>query len=834
MKYSMRLWNIDIERRTYYLQLIRFIAIIFLMAFSLNNELQAQCIGSTTSINIPRNIGCSYGPYSDATWDGAVGGSISDPGGTSSTFTVTWSTTGTFRLKRTPPSGCSGSPLYSAYFTITNVPTNPTPTPAFRCGTGTVALSGTPGANATTLRWYAALTGGTPLATATNYTTPSISSTTTYYIESYNAASDCFSSPRVAITATVRPVPNAAVSIASQQICSGQAMSTVTITNPNAVSGTTFSWAVSAPNISGASAGSGTTIAQTLSNVTTVPQVATYTITPTANSCAGTSITTTVTANPIPTAANAGVDQTVACGVTSTTLAANTPVIGTGSWTVVSGAGASFGNVSSPTSGFTGTAGSTYTLRWTIASGSCTSTDNVLITFNGNPTTANAGIDQTGVSTCDQTSVSLAGNVPALGTGVWSIINGTGGTITNPSSNNSAFIGTSGNSYTLRWTISNSPCPSSTDEVVIAFNRTPTSANAGLDQTSKATCGLTSMSLTGNAPVVGVGSWSIIVGSGGSFVNASSSTTTFNGTPGVAYTLRWTISNGPCTSSIDDVNIKFNNDFAFCSNENYILSSTLLTAGVTNGAMVELLPAEQASESIQYFDGLGRLMQNIAIEGSPTKKDIVTPIVYDELGRNNKSYLPFTAPTNAWYKPNNTIIHSSTGAYIGIAEPFYSTTTDKIADDTRPFSETVFETSPLNRPFKDFGPGQDWSNNNRAVTHGYVFNLDGTGQGLERILDWNVDSNGIPVKSTVTNSSLIGGYYRSGQLRVKSTKDEHGNEVREYVDKEGHIILKKVQVFSGTPFTDNDSHWAYTYYIYDDLGNLRVVLPPEAVRALMN
>ncbi|WP_396146699.1 GEVED domain-containing protein, partial [Flavobacterium sp.] len=52
-----------------------------------------------------------------------------------------------------------------------------------RCGAGTVVLGGTPSSGAT-LNWYASATGGTSLATGNTFTTPSISSTTNYYVES--------------------------------------------------------------------------------------------------------------------------------------------------------------------------------------------------------------------------------------------------------------------------------------------------------------------------------------------------------------------------------------------------------------------------------------------------------------------------------------------------------------------------------------------------------------------------------------------------------------------------------------------------------------------------
>lgn len=55
-------------------------------------------------------------------------------------------------------------------------------TPAGRCGTGTVSLEATATEGAT-VKWYTAATGGAPLASGSSFTTPSISTTTTYYAE---------------------------------------------------------------------------------------------------------------------------------------------------------------------------------------------------------------------------------------------------------------------------------------------------------------------------------------------------------------------------------------------------------------------------------------------------------------------------------------------------------------------------------------------------------------------------------------------------------------------------------------------------------------------------
>ncbi|MBP6978492.1 MAG: hypothetical protein KBB71_09275 [Lentimicrobiaceae bacterium] len=81
------------------------------------------------------------------------------------------------------------------------------------------------------------------------------------------------------------------------------------------------------------------------------------------------------------------------------------------------------------------------------------------------PTQASAGPDQIDIP---GTITTLAGNTPEYGTGIWHIVTGTGGTITDALNPTSGFQGQIDSTYFLTWTISND-CGSMVDTVQISF-----------------------------------------------------------------------------------------------------------------------------------------------------------------------------------------------------------------------------------------------------------------------------------------------------------------------------------------------------------------------------
>jgi gliding motility-associated-like protein len=336
------------------------------------------------------------------------------------------------------------------------------------------------------------------------------------------------------ISITVDPLPTVANAGVDQTICAP----TATLAANTPIIGT-GAWTVIAGT------GAVTTANDPNSGVTGLTTgVNTFVWTITNGTCAASTDTISITLDPLPTVAVTGVDQTIC--IDTATISANTPIIGTGVWTVIAGAGTVV-NPTSPTTGVTGLLTSVNTFVWTISNGTCAASSDT-ITINVDPLTsaANAGPDQT---ICTTTST-LAANIPAIGIGSWTVIAGTA-IVTNPANPASAVTGLSSGLNTFVWSISNGTCATRRDTVNINVDAIPTTANAGTDQSI---CSATSATLNANTPTVGTGTWTVIAGTGAVTITNNPNSGVTGLTTGVN-TFVWTITNGSCAASKDTVSI---------------------------------------------------------------------------------------------------------------------------------------------------------------------------------------------------------------------------------------------------------------------------------------
>ena len=424
--------------------------------------------------------------------------------------------------------------------------TPPTVSGVTICNGSTATLTVTNPQTGYTYNWYNS--SGTLMQsnTSSSYVTSALTATTSFTVEAVETSTGTsYYSGRTSVAVTVNNPPTTANAGTIQSLCS---TTTTTLTGNTPTTGTGLWTKVSGPGTQtfGSAANSTTTV----NGLTTGTYVFRWTIS-NAPCTASTSDVTVVVGAPV-TASNAGTTQNL-CNASGTTLAGNIPSVGTGTWTVVSGPNTpSFTNPNLGTTTVTGMVPGNYVFRWTISSGSCaTSTSTVNVNNSAAPTTSIAGTNQ---SLCAVTTATLAGNSPTAGTGAWTQISGPNtASITTPSASNSGLTGLITGTYVFRWTISNAPCPASTSDVSITISATPSTANAGPDQLL---CSVSSTTLAGNLPATGTGLWNVVSGPNTpTFTSASTYNTGITNLVTGTYVLSWTISNGACTPSTDNVTL---------------------------------------------------------------------------------------------------------------------------------------------------------------------------------------------------------------------------------------------------------------------------------------
>jgi hypothetical protein len=469
--------------------------------------------------------------------------------------------------------------------------------------TATISYAGTPFCTSVstpqsvTLTGTGAYTGGTYSSTAgltidpsTGDITPSTSTAGTYTVTYTIPASGGCAAVPVTTSVTINTAPVITSQPSNQQTCAGTAKTfSVTL---SAGTSPAYQWQYSPDNSTWSNVINGTPANITYTNATT----ATLTVTPAAASANGTyyyrcvitvsgcsvlnSNSATLQVFATPTTANAGSNQTICTVPAGTTLAANTPVNGTGTWSVSSGPSllsTQFSNVNSPTSTFTPAGGAgTYVLTWTISNGTCTaSTSNVTIVVNTAPViSSQPSNQQTCAGTAKTFSVALsAGTLPTYqwqyspDNSTWSnVVNGTPANITYTNATTATLTVTPAaasvnGTYYYRCVITVSGCSVlNSNSATLQVFATPTTASAGSNQTICTVPAGTA--LAANTPVNGTGTWSVFSGPSllsTQFSNVNSPTSTFTPAGGAGtYVLTWTISNGTCTASTSNVTIVVN------------------------------------------------------------------------------------------------------------------------------------------------------------------------------------------------------------------------------------------------------------------------------------
>ena len=289
--------------------------------------------------------------------------------------------------------------------------------------------------------------------------------------------------------------------------------------------------------------------------------------------------------------------------------------------------------------------------------------------------------------------------------------------------------------------------------------------------------------------------------SGTTLLSSSQSYTTPAISSTTTYKLAYKHTSSGCITNKVDVQ-------AIIADHNYVKAYKARTP-TTSESTVKTGGNTTSYKQFSYYDGLGRPMQEVRKQASVSGWDLVVPVVYDSYGRQQKDYLPYA-------KNYGSVSGSFHGSDISDHSSYYSSN----FSDSYGYSQKAYEPSPLDRVVKQAAPGYAW-----RMGSGKETDFEHRPNSVyEEVKIWKVNSSGLPV----TNGNYDN--YPSGALWATSTTDADGNETIEYHDKQGRLILKKTAIWN--PPTIYNNGWFCTYYVYDDIGNLRVVIPPLAIEKL--
>jgi hypothetical protein len=276
--------------------------------------------------------------------------------------TVTYSLAGTYTAALTATNAMgSNTSTQTNYITINETPSLTSTTPGSRCGSGTVSLSAS--SSIGTISWFSAASGGTALGNGSTFSTPTISTNTTYYAE---LTSNGCTSARIPVLATVNTNPTV-TNPGTQTICLGNSSNAINFTGNSG--NTTYNWTNSNASIGIGASGTGNITSFTPTTIGT----ASITVTPTLATCTGTPVTFAINVNQVPTVSFDLSSVTPPCVYDpSFVLSAGSPTGGT-----YSGPGVNGSNFNPANAGI-----GTHTITYSVTQNGCAGSNTSTITVD--------------------------------------------------------------------------------------------------------------------------------------------------------------------------------------------------------------------------------------------------------------------------------------------------------------------------------------------------------------------------------------------------------------------------------------------------------------------
>ena len=201
---------------------------------------------------------------------------------------------------------------------------------------------------------------------------------------------------------------------------------------------------------------------------------------------------------------------------------------------------------------------------------------------------------------------------------------------------------------------------------------------------------------------------------------------------------------------------------------NYIRSTVMLDSSAT-----------RQTTTVQYYDGLGRPIVTVSDGISGNGEKVSTAQYYDGLDRIVRQYLPVSGDVASCY-----------------GEDDLSSLSYRTYGDNSGLIDVTHDV--LDRKLESTIPGAAWRGKSNKTT--YSVNAAGEVRNFSAPLG--------------VNTLKDMGYYSAGTLTGMTTTDADGHTLTVYTDMDGRKVLER---------RDKSTD---TYFVYNDLGQLRFVLPP--------
>lgn len=210
----------------------------------------------------------------------------------------------------------------------------------------------------------------------------------------------------------------------------------------------------------------------------------------------------------------------------------------------------------------------------------------------------------------------------------------------------------------------------------------------------------------------------------------------------------------------------------------------------------------QARSTTTFYDGLGRPIQLVKDNAAADSSDIVEMTNYDSYGRERFVWLP-------------TAIHGRESQDLPFSPNTIESESKSFYGDSRPFTESVPDDTPDLEELYRVNPGAAWNARGHKIE--FRHGLCTSRYGAYSCPRFDVGNSG---------ELMLCGEYEEGALCYKETIDEDSVWTIKFLDTDNHVVL---EIKNSTTGGDIE-----TYYVYNRIGQLIYVIPPEAARALLS